>query len=150
MARGGAQLVLKTRPSIASRGFNSFTFRQLIADFRLPIANWSKVQVLRLTESSSPIKTNRQSAICNRKSTGPVAQGNESATLRRSRPHVQIVPGPPSHFGFGISDLGFSDSGRTHTSQTISLTHKIRNPKSQIRNRFAGVAQQAGGASLRN
>ena len=29
VARGGAQLVLKTRPSIASRGFNSFAFRQL-------------------------------------------------------------------------------------------------------------------------
>ena len=26
---------------------------------------------------------------------GPVAQWNKSATLRRSRPHVQIVPGPP-------------------------------------------------------
>ena len=27
---------------------------------------------------------------------GPVAQRNQSATLRRSRSHVQIVPGPPS------------------------------------------------------
>ena len=30
VARGGAQLVLKTRPSNTSRGFNSFTFRQIV------------------------------------------------------------------------------------------------------------------------
>ena len=29
-------------------------------------------------------------------SSGPVAQRNQSATLRRSRSHVQIVPGPPT------------------------------------------------------
>jgi hypothetical protein len=39
VVRGGAQLVLKTRPSNASRGFDSFTFRQTIADLQLPIAN---------------------------------------------------------------------------------------------------------------
>ena len=39
---------------------------------------------------------------------GPVAQRNQSATLRRSRSHVQIVPGPPKHCRFPISDLRFA------------------------------------------
>src|SRR5215216_3062396 len=34
---------------------------------------------------------------------GPVAQWNESATLRRSRSHVQIVPGPP--ICYGVAEL---------------------------------------------
>src|SRR5204863_7062853 len=36
---------------------------------------------------------------------GPVAQGNESATLRRSRSHVQIAPGPPINKSYGVAEL---------------------------------------------
>ena len=35
----------------------------------------------------------------------PVAQWNESATLRRSRSHVQIVSGPPIEGSYGVAEL---------------------------------------------
>jgi hypothetical protein len=37
---------------------------------------------------------------------GTVAQRNESATLQRSRSHVQIVPGPPvKKRSYGVAEL---------------------------------------------
>ena len=36
---------------------------------------------------------------------GPVAQRNQSATLRRSRSHVQIVPGPPNQNSYGVAEM---------------------------------------------
>ena len=76
---------------------------------------------------------------------GPVAQGNESATLRRSRSHVQIVPGPP------IQD---TETGRHGDGEKLNLVIAARSPRLPIssspRPLFAGVAQSGGGASLRN
>ena len=42
---------------------------------------------------------------------GPVAQWNQSATLRRSRSHVQIVPGPP--------DYGVAESDRRESLKLV-------------------------------
>ena len=127
--RGGAQLVLKTRPSIASRGFDSFAFRQMSEPpavvggqiywrRRLTVWQWfakpPRTRVCRFNScrlrhviadcrsfncrlSALTSHITNQLAIGNRQSQtfGPVAQRNQSATVRRSRPHVQIVPGPP-------------------------------------------------------
>jgi hypothetical protein len=71
---------------------------------------------------------------------GPVAQGNESATLRRSRTHVQIVPGPPIKKSYGVAEL--------ERRESLKLVYVGSNPTSVAR--FAGVAQSGGGASLRN
>src|SRR5947199_10588739 len=73
---------------------------------------------------------------------GPVAQRNQSATLRRSRSHVQIVPGPPNHFRFLIADCQLVEEP--------SRCASIDNWQSAIGNGSAGVAQLGGGASLRN
>jgi hypothetical protein len=73
---------------------------------------------------------------------GPVAQRNESATLRRSRSHVQIVPGPPIE----KDEVGRMKDGESHSSLPAAFS---LHPSSFIL-AFAGVAQQAGGASLRN
>ena len=44
--------------------------------------------------------------VASAKSYGPVAQWNESATLRRSRSHVRIVPGSPVLFcNTGVAQL---------------------------------------------
>ena len=51
----------------------------------------------------SAVKSSDSTGGCQRSSLtagrvqGPVAQRNQSATLRRSRSHVQIVPGPPGN-----------------------------------------------------
>src|SRR5439155_23407813 len=52
----------------------------------------------RLTIADCRMQIDFESAIRIQKSQieGPVAQRNQSATLRRSRSHVQIVPGPPN------------------------------------------------------
>ena len=71
---------------------------------------------------------------------GPVAQRIESATLRRSRSHVQIVPGPPINCEFANCEI----------RMRIESPNRIRISISAIRNSFAGVAQRGGGASLRN
>src|SRR5205085_11868580 len=75
---------------------------------------------------------------------GPVAQWklNESATLRRSRSHVQIVPGPPIKQSYGVAEL--------ERRESLKLVHVGSNPTSVARIAHAGVAQRAGGASLRN
>ena len=52
----------------------------------------AKVSVVRSSDSTGGCQRSSLSAGRIR---GPVAQRNESATLRRSRPHVRIVPGPP-------------------------------------------------------
>ena len=54
---------------------------------------------------------------------GPVAQWNESATLRRSRSHVQIVPGPP--ISYGVADRKGSES--------LKLVYVGSNPTSVAR-----------------
>ena len=64
---------------------------------------------------------------------GPVAQRNQSATLRRSRSHVQIVPGPPSD-----------------KDESGIVNDEFIFPRSLFIVIFAGVAQRAGGASFRN
>ena len=121
VARGGAQLVLKTRPSNTCRGFDSFTFRQDVRTVceigravfgRRRLTVWQRfAKSPRIAcAGSSPAASAKVSAVrssdstggCQRSSLtagrirGPVAQRNESATLRRSRSHVQIVPGPPN------------------------------------------------------
>ena len=65
----------------------------------LPICDWPSKR--------RGISSTHKSAIANwqSKMSGPVAQRNQSATVRRSRSHVQIVPGPPSHCRFPIVDL---------------------------------------------
>jgi hypothetical protein len=61
---------------------------------------------------------------------GPVAQWNESATLRRSRTHVQIVPGPP--ISYGVAEWKGGES--------LKLVYVGSNPTS-VANIYAGVAQ---------
>jgi hypothetical protein len=53
----------------------------------------AKVSAVRSSDSTGGCQ---RSSLTAGRIRGPVAQGNESATLRRSRSHVQIVPGPPN------------------------------------------------------
>ena len=61
----------------------------------------------RLTIADCRMQIDFESAIRIQKSQieGPVAQRNQSATLRRSRSHVQIVPGPPNQKSYGVAEL---------------------------------------------
>jgi hypothetical protein len=61
----------------------------------------AKVSVVRSSDSTGGCQRSSLTA----GNLGPVAQRNESATLRRSRSHVQIVPGPPKNCGLRIADL---------------------------------------------
>ena len=61
----------------------------------------AKVSVVRSSDSTGGCQRSSLTA----GNPGPVAQRNQSATVRRSRSHVQIVPGPPRHCRFPIVDL---------------------------------------------
>lgn len=55
----------------------------------------AKVPAVRSSDSTGGCQ---RSSLTVERIRGPVAQRNQSATLRRSRSHVQIVPGPPETF----------------------------------------------------
>lgn len=57
---------------------------------------------------------------------GPVAQRNQSATVRRSRSHVQIVPGPPIQ-----EFLRSGRAGKARVSET-----RLRRFESYLRSQF--------------
>jgi hypothetical protein len=61
----------------------------------------AKVSVVRSSDSTGGCQRSSLTA----GNPGPVAQRNESATLRRSRSHVQIVPGPPINKFYGVAEL---------------------------------------------
>src|SRR2546429_6613329 len=82
--------------------------RLLIADRRIQIDFKSAIRI-------------QQSQI-----TGSVAQRNQSATVRRSRSHVQIVPGPPRHCRLLICDWSFTAE---------ELFAPTTNRQSEIKNR---------------
>ena len=86
----GKAVVPKTTAHLSLAGSSPVPSAKRISDFGMRISDFVN-RVLAL----SPHYTNPKSEIANPKSFGPVAQWNESATLRRSRSHVQIVPGPP-------------------------------------------------------
>ena len=71
---------------------------------------------------------NRQSAM----SSGPVAQWNQSATLRRSRSHVQVVPGPPKETD---GEKGGREKSDIY-SPCLPVSHRLPHPRI-----LAGVAQ---------
>ena len=62
----------------------------------------AKVSVVRSSDSTGGCQ---RSSLTAGRIHGPVAQGNESATLRRSRSHVQIVPDPPIQNSYGVAEL---------------------------------------------
>ena len=60
---------------------------------------------------------------------GPVAQRNQSATLRRSRSHVQIVPGPPINKSYGVAELGRRESLKlVYVGSNPTSVAKLANP----------------------
>ena len=61
----------------------------------------AKVSVVRSSDSTGGCQRSSLTA----GNHGPVAQRNKSATLRRSRSHVQIVPGPPIQKSYGVAEL---------------------------------------------
>ena len=62
----------------------------------------AKVSVVRSSDSTGGCQ---RSSLTAGRIRGPVAQRNESATLRRSRSHVQIVPGPPIQESYGVAEM---------------------------------------------
>ena len=80
----GKAVVLKTIALVAC-GFESCPFRQ---SWRRRLTVWQRF-------AKSPRIACAGSTPVASANFGSVAQRNESATLRRSRPHVRIVPGPP-------------------------------------------------------
>ena len=60
---------------------------------------------------------------------GPVAQRNQSATLRRSRSHVQIVPGPPINKSYGVAELERRESLKlVYVGSNPTSVAKLANP----------------------
>ena len=104
----GKAVVLKTTALVACR-FDSCPFRQFTS-WRRRLTVWQRfAKSPRIAcAGSTPAASANVSAVRSSDSTGgclrssltagrirgPVAQRNQSATLRRSRSHVQIVPGP--------------------------------------------------------
>jgi hypothetical protein len=87
-----------------------------------PVAS-AKVSVVRSSDSTGGCQ---RSSLTTGRIQGPVAQRNESATVRRSRSHVQIVPGPPIQ--------GFLRSGRAGKAR-VSET-RLRRFESYLRSQF--------------
>src|SRR5258707_2883655 len=114
----GKAVVLKTTALVACR-FDSCPFRQFTTWRRRLTVGQRFAKSPRIAGAgSTPAASAKVSAVrssdstggCQRSSLtagnpGPVAQRNESATLRRSRSHLQIVPGPPKNCRFPIVDL---------------------------------------------
>src|SRR5437870_12410489 len=81
----GKAVVLKTTALVACR-FDSCPFRQFTS-WRRRLTVWQRFA------KSPRVACAGSTPAASANSFGPVAQRNKSATLRRSRSHVQIVPG---------------------------------------------------------
>ena len=129
----GKAVVLKTTALVACR-FESCPLRQSNFEFRFLIFDLVFDVSLRLVLKIKNQKSkNHKSQINN--TLGLVAQWNESATLRRSRSHVQIVPSPPKNFGFRNADFGFRVCriARQREFRIVDKTKSaIRSPKSEM------------------
>src|SRR6266704_453863 len=82
----------------------------------------AKVSVVRSSDSTGGCQRSSLTA----GNPGPVAQRNQSATLRRSRSHVQIVPGPRIQ-----EFLRSGRAGRARVSET-----RLRRFESYLRSQF--------------
>ena len=85
----------------------------------------AKVSVVRSSDSTGGCQRSSLTA----GNPGPVAQRNKSATLRRSRSHVQIVPGPPLKKREEHADLRNADlDGGARTDRLASFRVRKEEP----------------------
>src|SRR5215467_1604649 len=108
----GKAVVLKTTARSAC-GFESCPFRQF---WRRRLMVWQRFA------KSPRVACAGSSPVASAKLSGPVAQWNQSATLRRSRSHVQIVPGPPDQNHYGVAE--------SERRESLKLVYVGSNPTS--------------------
>ena len=98
----------------------------------MQIADWREADK---TSESDPQSKNPHSEI-----DGPVAQRNESATLRRSRSHVQIVPGPPNQ----ILRSGRTGKARVSEARLCRFESYLRSQFEKFDAEYTGVVKPPG------
>lgn len=94
-ARGGAQLVLKTRPSITSRGFDSFAFRQVMSD-KLQFVIFPTKFFFRFSDKLKHVGQSAEAS--------PNWYGSGPLSHHALRVQVQLLSPPPKHCQFSIGD----------------------------------------------
>ena len=107
-----------------------------------PVAS-AKVSVVRSSDSTGGCQRSSLTA----GNPGPVAQRNKNATLRRSRSHVQIVPGPPLKNSYGVAEL--------ERRESLELVYVGSNPTSvasfeKVDAEYTGVVRYHSTLSIAN